>query len=97
MSGCGDDIGIGNGRGMKSRRNKTRNVSHVNHEICADGLGNFADALKIDDSRISRSACNNKLGLCFVCDSFKLVIVDEAVGVNAVRHEFIELSACVNG
>lgn len=97
VSGGGDDIGIGHGRGMQPRRHKTCDMSHIHHEVCAYLLCERPDALKINYPRVGGGARHDELRLYFPCLALKAVVINEAVGVNAVGHEFIELAAGIDG
>ena len=82
---------------MKSRRDESRDVRHVYHEICADRFRYRADALEVDNTRISGCARDDKLRADLLGGLFELVIVDVAVVVYAVGDEFVEFAACVDG
>ena len=82
---------------MKSRRDESRDVSHVYHEICADRFCYSADALEVDNARISGCARDDKLRADLLGGLFELVIVDVTVVVYAVGHELVELAARVDG
>ena len=82
---------------MQPRRHKTCDMSHIHHEVCAYLLCERPDALKINYPRVGGGARHDELRLYFPCLALKAVVINEAVGVNAVGHEFIELAAGIDG
>ena len=76
VSGGCNDVGIGNGRLVHTCCNKSCDVGHIHHKICADGLCDLRKSLKVDSSGICGSTCNDKLGLMLLCKLLNSVIVD---------------------
>ena len=72
-------------------------MSHVYHEVSADGLGYLREALEVDGSRISRSARNDELGAYLLSLLFNRVVVDPAVVVNTVGNEVEILARDIYG
>ena len=73
---------------MQSRRDKSRDVRHVYHEVGADLLGDGCDFFKIDDARIGGSAGDNELRFCFERGLAQLVVVDAScLCIHAVRNK----------
>ena len=81
---------------MLTRRNKSGDMRHINHQIRTDCTGNLGELGKIYCSRICRGSCNNELGLAFVCLLIKFFIIYEAVIVSAVGNEVEILSGNVD-
>ena len=68
-------------------------MGHVDHQQRTDLIGNGAQLVKLDRSRISGGAGNDQLRLAFQCDAADLVIVDLfRLGRNAVGNK-IEIGA----
>ena len=76
VRGGGDDIGIGNGVHVNAGGDKTGNVSHVDHEVSADGIGDLAELGKIDRAGIGGGAGKDHLGLALLRDAVDLVIIE---------------------
>ena len=98
MGGGGDELAVRHGVGMNARGNKSRDVSHVYHEVRAYFISDLAKAREVDDARICGSAGYDELGFTFFGDLEHLVVVD-AVGnaVNAVGHEVEVLTGHIYG
>ena len=93
MSGRGNDVGVWNGAGVQTRGDKTCNVSHVNHQISADLVGDAAELRKVDHARICARARDYHFGAAFERQSAHLVVVDAlGRGVNAVV-DYVEIFA----
>ena len=58
-------------------RNKTSEVSHIYHENCSALVCNFAEALEVDFSRVSRETCKQDERLYFHSLLFDCVVVEE--------------------
>ena len=98
VSGGGNDVSVGNGVGVKTCSNETCNVSHVNHEVCANFLCDCAHLFEIDCAGVSGSACNDELGLAFKSNLTECFVVDLAVsGIYAVGNEVVVAAGDVNG
>ena len=86
-------MGIGNRAGMQTCSNQTGDVSHIDHEVSAHLVGDFAHALEIDDARVSGSAAYDELGLVLLGEALHLVVVDKlGFGVNAVGDDVVVLA-----
>ena len=83
---------------MQPRRDQSRDVRDVYHKICADFIGDLAQAGEIDDARISRSPRNDHFRLVFEGDLFEGVVVDALVRFgNAVRNDLEVLARNIDG
>ncbi len=91
MRGGGDKVGVGRGVGMKARGDEARKVGHIHHEQRADGVGNFAQALEVENARVGAGAGANQFGFVFVGEFFNDVVIN-ALGlrVHAVGHDVEE-------
>ena len=83
----GDNVCVGDGRGMQTRCDETGDMRHVDHQISADALRNFADALEIDDARIGGRARYDQLWLYLQRLLGEGIIVDIAVRIDTVGDE----------
>ena len=70
---------IRNRRLMKTCCNKTCNMSHINHKHSTVCMCNISHSLKINFSRISRSACYNKLRLNLINLLSKFLIINKTL------------------
>jgi hypothetical protein len=59
VRGGSDDVGVLAGVRIQSRRHQTGEVRHVHQENRADGIGDLAEALEIDDARVGAAACDD--------------------------------------
>ena len=78
----GDDMRMRKRARMRAAGDKAGEMRHVDHQIGADFVGNFAEAAEIDDPRIGRAAGNDHLRPMLFGQPLHLVHVDE-VGVAA--------------
>jgi len=74
----GDDIGIFERRGADAGSDKTRNVSHIDHEIAADLVTNLAEAGIVKVSAVGAGASHNDLGAVQHSVLLETVVVDQA-------------------
>lgn len=82
-----DDIGIEERRWDDLSGNKAGDVSNVDHEVGANGIGDFAHALVVDKAAVRRRAGNQDLGAEEKGVPRKLIVVDDAgVEVDTVGH-----------
>ena len=72
---------------MKSRRNQTSNVRHVNHEHGTAGVRDLTEFLKVDRARVGTGTCNNHLRLALEGNLHHLVVIDESLVVHTVRYD----------
>jgi hypothetical protein len=84
-----DNICVLEGAWDDSSSNKTRDVSHVNNEVCTDKIRDLPHASIINQSAVCRCTSNEDLGSVHKGILFKLVIVDDtSFEVNAVWEGF---------
>src|SRR5258708_4154357 len=89
----GNDIGMWDRAGMYGGGDEPGDVRHVYKKERADGLGGFADALEIDDARISAGARDDHFRLLLGGKLFNFVVVDALVFLfYAVGDEFVHAS-----
>ena len=69
------NVGILDGIGMNARRDKPRDVRHIDHEHRAHLVRDLAETLKVYYARICRRARQNKFWLAFSRYAFDLGIV----------------------
>ena len=98
VRGRGHDIGAGDGAGVLSRGNESRDVGHVNHEDGIDAFGDGGDALKVDDARIRRCTRNDHARMMLGGEFFEGIVVD-ALGltVDSVGDDFVVAAGDVDG
>ena len=72
---------------MKPRCNKTCDVRHIYHKICTAGICDLTEFSKIDGSCICACPCDNKTWFVCHCKFHNIIIIDEPVIINAVRHD----------
>ena len=72
---------------------ETCNVSHINHKVSANFLGNFSESREIDDSGICR--CTGHYKFWSACQSFLSYIshVNIALFVYIIKYHVVKLSA----
>ncbi|MCY1434441.1 hypothetical protein D9M71_505020 [compost metagenome] len=92
MRGGGDHVGIRQGIGVQAGGDQAGDVGHVDEQISPDLVGNLAEAREVQGFRIGREACNNHLRLVQGGQALDLVVVDQAVGVDAVLHRVVQLA-----
>ena len=98
MCCAGNNVGVRHGVGVQSCRNKPCDVRHIHHQICADFVGNLAEACKVDHARIGTCACNDNLGFVLQCNAFHFVVVYRfRDGVDAICNHVEILAADVDG
>lgn len=62
VGGGGDDVGVLKGRRNDAGSNQTRNVSHVDNQVSANGVGNLAHASIVDQAAVGGGTSNEDLG-----------------------------------
>ena len=86
MGGGGDNVGIGHGILVHAGSDEARDVRHIDHEISADGIGDLAELLEIDDPCIGTGTGYDQFRMTFVCDPSDFFVIDHAVIVYAIRY-----------
>jgi hypothetical protein len=89
--------------GMRDRRwvnatsHQAGDVSHVHHEIGADGIGDLAEALPVPDTGIGGTTGEDELGLVLMGEPLDLVHIQQVIiAAHAVRHDVEPLAAHVD-
>ena len=86
VSRCRCHMSIWNRAWMQSCCNKTCNMSHIYHQICACFVCNLTEFFKINDSCISTCPCNNKLRLFFYRSLTNHLVIDHAFFIDTIGH-----------
>ena len=74
---------------MRAAGDQPGKMSHVDHQISADLVGNLAEAAKVDDARIGRAAGDDHLRPMLFGQPLDLIHVDEVViAPDAIGHDF---------
>src|SRR6185436_19765933 len=76
VRGGGHRVRMRHGRWMQAGNHRARDVRDVGEHARAHALGDFANALEIDDARVSRRATYQKLWLVFFGKTLQLVVVN---------------------
>ena len=79
MGGGGCNVCMRERRRVEASSHETRKVCHVDEEVCANAVCDFAHFSEVDDARDSRTTCDDHLRLVFGGKSLDLVVVDLAV------------------
>src|SRR6056297_2893143 len=56
--------------------NESGEMSHIDHEVCANRIRDFTEPFEVNDSRIGTPAGNDDLGVVFFGKSLNFFIVD---------------------
>jgi hypothetical protein len=64
---------------MYAAGNQSGDVRHVHKKECADGLGDFGDALEIDDARICAGTRYDHFGFVILRERFDLIVIDALI------------------
>ena len=72
----GDDLRVGDGRGMDAAGNESGEVGHVDDEDRAGLVGDVAHAGKVEEARVGATAADDDFGLLADGDLFEEVVVD---------------------
>lgn len=87
VSGGGDDIGVEEGRGDDLGGNEAGNVSNIDNEVSANGVGNLAHALVVNQTAVGRGTGDEDLGAEELGVLLEGIVVNDAgVDVDAVGH-----------
>ena len=83
---------------MLTACNKTCNVRHIYHKICADFLSNSRELFKVNCSGICARTRNDHLGLMLLCKC-KYIVVIQSAGflIKSVRYEVEVFARNVHG
>lgn len=86
VGGGGDNVGELEGRLVDAGGDQTGNVSHVDHEVAANSVGDLAHAGVVNLAAVGRGTGNKDLGAVHEGVLLELVVVDDAsLEVDAVR------------
>ena len=98
VSSGGGNVSVRNGRGMNACGNKTCDVRHIYHKVCANLLSDSRELLEIDDSGICRSTRKDKLRLALEGKTSYLLVVDNVLGLgNTVGNDVPVLTRHIYG
>ncbi len=98
VGGGGHHIGIGNGGRMLTGSDKTGDVRHVHHQVCADRVGNVSHARKVNHAGVGRRTGHDQLGLDLLGLGLQLIVVDDVgVVLHAVGNEVVVQTREVDG
>lgn len=87
VGGGGDDIGVEEGRGDNLGGDKAGNVSNIDDEVSANGVGNLAHALVVNQTAVCRGTGDEDLGAEELGVLLEGIVVNDAgVNVDAVGH-----------
>ena len=91
VGGGGDDVGNRYRVRRKPRGDKACDVRHIDHEIRADAVGNFAKALQIQHLRVGGETGDDHLRLVLLGDALHRVVINQpGFQVEAVMHGVIK-------
>lgn len=86
VGGGGNDIGVGEGRGVDTGGDETRDVGHVHHQVAANLVGDLTHALVVDLAAVGRGTGDEDLRAVHESVLLELVVVDQAgLNVDTVR------------
>jgi hypothetical protein len=77
VGGGGDDIGVWEGRWNHTGSNETRDVCHVDHQVAADLVTDFAELGVVEVSAVCRGAGHDDLGTVHESILLQPLVVDE--------------------
>ena len=86
------DVGVAERGRVDAGGDEARIVGHVDHQVGADGVGDFGKALEVDAKRVGGGAGDDDLRLAFPGELFNAVVVDRLVGVKTVGND-LEVAA----
>ncbi|MNN18095.1 hypothetical protein D3C81_1313000 [compost metagenome] len=92
VSGGGDDIGVWQRIGVQACRNQAGDMGHVDEQVGADLVGDLAETWKIQGLGVGRETRHDHLRLMLDGQALHLVVIDQAVGVDAVLHGVVQLA-----
>ena len=75
---------------MKACCNESGDVGHIYPEHGAALVGDLTEALEVDDTRVCGCTGDDHLRMMLHREGLDLVIIDVAVGVDAIRNDVIE-------
>ena len=75
---------------MLARRHKSRDMSHIDHQIRTDFVRNGTQTREVDDARISTGTRQNQFRLVFNGQLLNRIVVQRfRFGINAVADKII--------
>lgn len=69
----------GTGLGYSPPKNQSGVVRHVDKEVCADFIGDFAEFCPVDLQRVGRRTRHNHFGFVFESQAFHFGIIEHFV------------------
>ena len=97
MGGGGDHVGERNWVRVHASGNQAGNVGHVDEQVGTDLVGDGAEAGEVQNLRVGREAGNDHLRLVLDGQALDFVVVDQAVGVDAVLDGVVQLARRAHG
>ena len=89
VGGRGHDVGVGDRAGMQAGCDQSGDMRHIDHEQDSQFLGDFTNAFKINNPRISAGAGHNDVRSVFPRQPFQIVIINPVMHViDAIRNDF---------
>src|SRR5687767_10001616 len=87
VGGGGDGVGVWHGRRVQARRNESRDVRHVDHELGADALRNLAKGGEVDRSRVGARTRHDHRGAMLLSQLTQRIVVDPpSLLTHTIRH-----------
>ncbi|QTK78950.1 hypothetical protein AT6N2_C1164 [Agrobacterium tumefaciens] len=97
VRGGGRNMAMRERRGMLATGDETGDVRHIDHQVSANFISNFAEALPVPDTGIGGAASKNELRLMFLGLAFHFVHVEQVVAfAHAVGHDVEPLAGHVD-
>ncbi|MNM14001.1 hypothetical protein D3C81_242030 [compost metagenome] len=92
VGGGGHHIGVRQRIGVQARRYQARDVGHVDEQVSADLVGDLAETGEVEGFRVGGEAGHDHFRLMLDGQALDFVVVDQAVGIDAVLHGVVQLA-----
>ncbi|MNN20665.1 hypothetical protein D3C81_1339560 [compost metagenome] len=92
VGGGGDHIGIRQRVGVQACRDQPGDVGHVDEQVGPDLVGDLPETREVEGLRVGRETSHDHLRLVLDRQALDFVVVNQAVGIDAVLHGVVQLA-----
>ena len=96
VSSGGHEVAEWHGVGIFATGNQTGIVRHVDKEVCADFIGDFAEFCPVDLQCVGRCAGHNHFGFVFERQAFDFGIIENFVFIQTISNGIVEFAGDVD-
>ncbi|CWS34438.1 Uncharacterised protein [Neisseria meningitidis] len=92
VGGGGNEVAEWHRVGIFATGNQSGVVRHVDKEVCADFIGDFAEFCPVDLQRVGRRTRHNHFGFVFEREAFDFGIIEHFVFIQTISNGIVEFA-----